>query len=336
MKSALQSAMMISKSCNLFFQETEIWKVVKENRDTAAAYISTCFGTSVVLASLLEPFMPSLTAKILDQMNLDSCPSLTDDLIDKCKSVGDIVAEGHKLVKEPVPIFKKITEEEVSELRARYAGSQASRVEGSTPSDAKQKEPESKKDKGKKEKKEAKGAKEELSSKMKKMSLSDKSVDISRIDIRVGKIVECKKHPDADSLYVETVDVGEEKPRTVVSGLVKFIPLEQMQNRRVVLVCNLKPANMRGIKSEAMVLAATAPDGNSVELVEPPASAEIGSRIHVEGYEGEADDILNPKKKVWEKVQVDLGTNDAKQACYKGVPFSGPCTVASIVNGSIK
>ncbi|WPT16859.1 Methionine--tRNA ligase, cytoplasmic [Picochlorum sp. SENEW3] len=336
MKSALQSAMMISKSGNLFFQETEIWKVVKENRDTAAAYISTCFGTSAVLASLLEPFMPSLTAKILDQMNLDSCPSLTDDLIENCKSVGDIVAEGHKLVKEPVPIFKKITEEEVSELRARYAGSQASRVEGSKPSDAEQKQPESKKDKGKKEKKEAKGAKEELSSKMKKMSLSDKSVDISRIDIRVGKIVECKKHPDADSLYVETVDVGEEKPRTVVSGLVKFIPLEQMQNRRVVLVCNLKPANMRGIKSEAMVLAATAPDGNSVELVEPPASAEIGSRIHVEGYEGEADDILNPKKKVWEKVQVDLGTNDAKQACYKGVPFSGPCTVASIVNGSIK
>lgn len=335
MKSALQSAMMISKSGNLFFQETEIWKVVKENRDAGAAYISTCFGTLVVLAALLEPFMPSLTAKLLDQMNLDSCPRLTDDLIDKCKLLGDIVPEGHKIVKEPVPIFKKITDEEVSELRARYAGSQSSRTEEPNTSDVKQKQPDAGKD-GKKGKKEAKGAKEELSSKMNKMSLSDKPLDISRIDIRVGKIVECKKHPDADSLYVETVDVGEEKPRTVVSGLVKFIPLEQMQNRKVVLVCNLKPANMRGIKSEAMVLAATAPDGNSVELVEPPAPAEIGSRIYVEGFQGEPDEILNPKKKVWEKVQVDLGTNDVKQACYKGVPFSGPCTVASIVNGSIK
>jgi hypothetical protein len=66
------------------------------------------------------------------------------------------------------------------------------------------------------------------------------------------------------SLYVEEVDVGEAEPRTVVSGLVKFIPEEAMQQRRVVLVCNLKPANMRGIKSQAMVLAATSPDGQTV------------------------------------------------------------------------
>ena len=58
--------------------------------------------------------------------------------------------------------------------------------------------------------------------------------------------------------------MGEEAPRTVVSGLVKYIPEAEMQGRRVVLVCNLKPANMRGIQSQAMVLAATAPDGSKV------------------------------------------------------------------------
>lgn len=68
------------------------------------------------------------------------------------------------------------------------------------------------------------------------------------------------------SLYVEEVDLGEAEPRTVVSGLVKFIPEEQMQQRRVVLVCNLKPANMRGVKSQAMVLAATSSDGSTVRL----------------------------------------------------------------------
>jgi tRNA-binding EMAP/Myf-like protein len=45
----------------------------------------------------------------------------------------------------------------------------------------------------------------------------------------VGLIKKAEKHPDADSLYVEEIDVGEEAPRTVVSGLVKFIPLEEMQ-----------------------------------------------------------------------------------------------------------
>lgn len=53
-------------------------------------------------------------------------------------------------------------------------------------------------------------------------------IDIGRLDLRVGQILEAKKHPDADALYVETIDLGEEKPRTVVSGLVRFIPLEEV------------------------------------------------------------------------------------------------------------
>lgn len=51
------------------------------------------------------------------------------------------------------------------------------------------------------------------------------------MDIRVGKIIKCEQHPDADSLYVEQIDVGEAEPRTIVSGLVKFVPLDQMQVR---------------------------------------------------------------------------------------------------------
>ena len=57
----------------------------------------------------------------------------------------------------------------------------------------------------------------------------DLLVDITRLDIRVGVITKVQKHPDADSLYVEEIDVGEPTPRTVVSGLVKYISLEAMQ-----------------------------------------------------------------------------------------------------------
>lgn len=53
-------------------------------------------------------------------------------------------------------------------------------------------------------------------------------MDVSRLDLRVGRIIKAEKHPDADSLYVEQVDVGEPSPRTVVSGLVKHIPLDQV------------------------------------------------------------------------------------------------------------
>ena len=54
------------------------------------------------------------------------------------------------------------------------------------------------------------------------------SVDVSRLNMRIGRIVHVEKHPDADSLYVERVDVGDTNTRTVVSGLVKHVPLEQV------------------------------------------------------------------------------------------------------------
>jgi len=85
--------------------------------------------------------------------------------------------------------------------------------------------------------------------------------------MRVGLIRSAKRHPDADALYVEEVDVGEDKPRTVISGLVKFIPEEQMQNRMAILLCNLKPSKMRGIMSEAMVMCASTPDKVFVWIV---------------------------------------------------------------------
>lgn len=61
-------------------------------------------------------------------------------------------------------------------------------------------------------------------------------------------------HPDADTLYVEKIDLGEAEPRTIVSGLAKFVPIEEMKDRLVTVLCNLKPAKMRGVESKGMVL----------------------------------------------------------------------------------
>lgn len=65
------------------------------------------------------------------------------------------------------------------------------------------------------------------------------------------------QHPDADSLYLEKIDVGEAEPRTVVSGLVAYVSQEELQDRMVLLLCNLKPQKMRGIESQAMLLCAS-------------------------------------------------------------------------------
>jgi methionine--tRNA ligase beta chain len=88
-------------------------------------------------------------------------------------------------------------------------------------------------------------------------------VDFSRLNVRVGKILTCEKHPGADALYVESIDLGEGTPRTVVSGLVKHYSVEQMVGRCVCVVANMKPSAMRGVKSEGMVLCASAADGST-------------------------------------------------------------------------
>ncbi|CCH59299.1 hypothetical protein TBLA_0B04630 [Henningerozyma blattae CBS 6284] len=131
----------------------------------------------------------------------------------------------------------------------------------------------------------------------------------SIIDFRVGFIQKAIKHPDADSLYVSTIDVGDEEgPRTVCSGLVKHFPLEAMQERYVVVVCNLKPVNMRGIKSTAMVLCGSTDE--KVEFVEPPKGSKAGEKVFFSGL-GDEEPMkqLNPKKKLWEQLQPNFSTN---------------------------
>lgn len=163
------------------------------------------------------------------------------------------------------------------------------------------------------------------------------SLSPSAIDLRVGHIIKAVPHPNADSLYVSTVACGDspDSPntsmhenqvvRTVCSGLNGLIPLSEMQNRKIVAVCNLKPVTMRGIKSAAMVLAAShrvapgeeAAHNGPLELVQVPADAIAGERIYFEGWEeGEPEAVLNPKKKIWETLQPGFTTTEGLQVGF--------------------
>ena len=148
--------------------------------------------------------------------------------------------------------------------------------------------------------------------------------DANQMDIRVGLVIKAEKHPEADSLYVEGVDVGEEEPRTIISGLVNFVPVEEMQNRPVVVLCNLKPRNMRGIKSNGMLLCASNDAHDVVEPLAPPEGATPGQRIVVP-----EDDVPEPKsanqvakKKIWEGVQPFFKTNDECVATFDGTALA--------------
>ncbi|XP_026965060.1 tyrosine--tRNA ligase, cytoplasmic isoform X3 [Orcinus orca] len=162
----------------------------------------------------------------------------------------------------------------------------------------------------------------------------------SRLDIRVGRVISVDKHPDADSLYVEKIDVGEAEPRTVVSGLVQFAPREELQDRLVVVLCNLKPQKMRGIESKGMLLCASIEGASrKVEPLDPPAGSAPGERVFVKGYEkGQPDEELKPKKKVFEKLQADFKISEECIAQWKQTNFMtklGYISCKSLKGGNI-
>jgi len=163
-------------------------------------------------------------------------------------------------------------------------------------------------------------------------------INVSKLNMKVGKIVSVEKHPDADTLYVEQVDVGEEKHRQVVSGLVKSYTLEEMQGRVGIFLLNLKPAKMRGVLSEGMIMCASSPE--KVETLEVPAGAVIGDRVTCASFPGEPDNQLNTKKKHWEAIAKDLAVKADGVASYKGDPFTisgkGCCTAPTMRQCIIK
>ncbi|KAL7253562.1 hypothetical protein ACSBR1_007986 [Camellia fascicularis] len=166
----------------------------------------------------------------------------------------------------------------------------------------------------------------------------DKDISVSLLKIQVGLIRKAWKHPSADSLLVEEIDTGDAKLRQVVSGLAKYCSPDELTNRRVVLITNVKPGKLRDVMSEGLVLCASSEDHSVVEPLIAPEGAKVGECISFSGHEGKPEDVLNPKKRQLEKITPHLFTDDKGEATFKGIPFmtsAGPCT-SSIPKASIK
>lgn len=158
-------------------------------------------------------------------------------------------------------------------------------------------------------------------------------IDISKLDIRVGVINKAWEHPEAEKLFCEEIDLGEEEgPRQIASGLKAHYKVEDLEGRKVLVLANLKSRKLVGFPSHGMVLCASSDESGEVKFVDPPAGAEVGERVFVEGFEGEpATENQVIKKKMLDAIFPDLKTNDDGVATYKGVPLStsaGPCTTS--------
>lgn len=152
----------------------------------------------------------------------------------------------------------------------------------------------------------------------KKVLLEDIVVDsdpFSKLDLRVAKIVEVKDHPQADKLYVLQLDLGPLGKRTIVAGIKPYYTKEELQDKSIIIVSNLKPAKLRGIESKGMLLAAA--DDLCVCSLLNPKDATPGSEIVVEGIPREPAAVLefdDFKKAI-------MIVEDDQKAMYNGKPL---------------
>jgi aminoacyl tRNA synthase complex-interacting multifunctional protein 1 len=168
--------------------------------------------------------------------------------------------------------------------------------------------------------------------------------DICKLEFKVGKIIKAWVHPEADKLYCEEIDVGEETPRLIASGLRKHYTLEEMQGRRVVVVSNLKPKKLAGFASFGMVLCAAGSCENNdekVEFVEPPEGAVIGEVITYQGlpYPQPWSGAQVEKKKIFQACAEGMRTTEERLAAWNGHLFmtsAGPCTCATLGNCAMR
>lgn len=146
-----------------------------------------------------------------------------------------------------------------------------------------------------------------------------------RVVLKVAKITKVEQHPGGSFLYILTLDCGEEEPRQIVSSIVEFYKPEELLEKNIVVVSNLKPANFRGVRSNGMLLAASDPntpeDEETCEVLFAP-QFEPGTILEPEGFDVPQEQLCYvkpdkffemPLKTVDGFVEVDghkIGAND--------------------------
>ena len=142
----------------------------------------------------------------------------------------------------------------------------------------------------------------------------------SRLEIRVGRIVEIENHPNADKLFAMKVDLGGGDVRSVCAGLRQHLGIDDLRDRKVIVLSNLEPAKLRGVESRGMILATDRKDGKVVPV--DPGEAGIGDLVTVEGVPSEPKPKLS--KGDFEKAPLEIRGG---AVVYGGKPLrtkSGP------------
>ena len=236
---ALESVWKLVRRTNKYIDETMPWALSKDeaNKDQLNHVLYNLCESIRLISTFISSLLPETARKIFDQLGIAG----REDLYDWASAdTFGLIPEGTKVHKGEVLFPRLDVEEEIKSLEEMFA---------------------------------EKIVDQEVKLDHKEEITID---DFDKVELRVGKVVKCEKHPKADKLLVSQIKIGSEM-RQIVSGIAQWYKPEDMVGKSVVVVCNLKPVKLRGVESQGMILAA-GNDGD--DLVIPEAiGANDGAEV---------------------------------------------------------
>ena len=222
---AITEIFTLFKRCNKYIDETMPWALAKEEdkQDRLATVLYNLIEGITIGASLLEPFMPETSKKILAQINAQ--PRAFEDMTEFGKYPSD-----NKVTEKPEILFARMDIKDVmKKVEEIKAAQKAEKAEEKYPEVEKKPE----------------------------ITIDD----FDKVQIQVGEVIKCEPVPKAKKLLVSQIKIGAET-RQIVSGIAKYYKPEEMVGKKVAVITNLKPCKLCGVESQGMILAAGDDEGN--------------------------------------------------------------------------
>ena len=236
-REALKDAMNLARIGNKYLADTEPWKLAKTDMERVATIMNVALQITANLAIAFEPFLPFSTEKLRKMLNLAAADW------SKLGSI-DILAAGSSIEK-PELLFEKMDDSVIdAQIQKLERIKQENIVKNFTPAP---------------------------------VAADVAFDDFLKLDIRVGKVLECKRVPKADKLLQFSIDDGM-GGRTIVSGIAKYYAPEDLVGKEVCFIANFPPRKLKGVESQGMILSAENPDGSLV-VIGPQGEVKPGCQV---------------------------------------------------------
>ena len=312
LRDAFHELFALSSVANKAFQDGEPWKNREADPEKAEALLFELCYLIKDLLILMHPYMPEYADAVASFLGIKIWSGNVFDWEHPVQPRPEntlawenlLERSGLERVQKPAIIFKTLENDAIAAYRERYAGSQKERAAqagkqaggkqaGGEQGGKKQQNAGGKTTSGNA----AQKSPEKQKAKPEWADISPEKLFTDYISLKTAKILSVEKHPDADKLFVETIDDGSESGRVILSGLAPYFAPKELVGADIILAENLKPRKMRGIESKGMLLAShyTDADGTErVELVGMPGAA-AGTPVTLEGAEATTPPVQKPQ-----------------------------------------